>query len=79
MGATSVNGIDELNKTDLETFFNPVVLIDVCDFEKSEISKLVDKARQQHMPFFFVIENADLETFEGYKLYSPKGYFHKAF
>jgi DNA-binding LytR/AlgR family response regulator len=78
-GATSVNGIDELNKTDLETFFNPVVLIDVCDFEKSEISKLVDKARQQHMPFFFVIENADLETFEDYKLYSPKGYFTKPF
>ncbi|MFY0673788.1 MAG: LytTR family transcriptional regulator [Bacteroidia bacterium] len=74
-GAISVNGIDELNNTDLETFFNPVVLIDVHDFEKGEISKLVDKAKQQHMPFFFVLQNADLKTFEDYKLYLPTGYF----
>lgn len=67
-----------IGSDDLELIFNPVLLIDLEDTTKSEVSKLVERAQQQHMSFFFVVSSFDADEFEEYKLLKPAGYFIKA-
>ncbi len=75
--AIASSNFDELVKNDLDNFFNPVLLIDVEGYTKSEINKMVDKAKQQHMPFFLVLSNNVIDAFDDFKLYYPSGYFNK--
>lgn len=75
--ATIASGLDELSKTDLETLFNPVLLIDVEGYSKSDVNKMVEKARHQHMPFFFILGNGAIGAFDDFKMCKPLGYFLK--
>lgn len=74
---TLTSDLSKLNPEEIETFFNPILLIDLDDTIGSALNKLVERAQQQHMSYFFVTGDLSSASVNDIKVLKPAGYFTK--
>lgn len=77
IGVTLTSDISKLDPEEIETFFNPILLIDLDGNSGSGLNKLVERAQQQHMSYFFVTSDLTGASITDIKVLKPAGYFTK--
>jgi len=75
--ATLISDFVQIDADDVETLFNPVVIIDADNVERTEAFTSIEKVQKQNMPFFVAATTVTTQVFEDFRSLKPAGFFLK--